>query len=191
MIRRLLITVLICLSQAWGQTAFYRSVQPGNTSAIWAGNNSIGMLVSTDECPDGIGCVAFASPAPDSVGVGCVIQYDADNNGVVDNLAFIHARVSATIFSVRDSLGGNTYLNCIEAGGLTCIAGLDSNWSIFHAYTTQGNAISQTENTGIATALRDFDTSVDLASTNRTYHIAHYRGSDVNTSPVTTSWITT
>ncbi|MEK7500370.1 MAG: hypothetical protein AAB649_07270, partial [Patescibacteria group bacterium] len=153
------------------QTAIYRSVQPGNTSAI--ATNAIGTLTISGST------ATFSAALPDSVGIGCVIQYDANNDATVDNLAFIHGRTSSTVFTVKDSLGAAP--NAVTG---------DNAWSIFHAYTTLANWEAGTENTGIDAALRNFDPgNRNISTANEQWFVSLYKGTTIGGN-TTINWTT-
>ncbi|MCK5416696.1 hypothetical protein KAI92_04680, partial [Candidatus Parcubacteria bacterium] len=152
----------------------FRSVGPSNTTALdtgASGNLTIEGLTAT-----------FATAVPDNVGVGDVIQYDSDNDGTVDALAFIHKRSSSTEYKVLTASG----TPATEVSG-------DADWSIFRAYTSLSLAEEGTENTGINASLRNFDTwsdGKDLVTSNEQWNIACY-GDAVDTTYVTINdWTT-
>jgi len=142
--------------------AVYRSLGPGNTSALASGgSNALNIAAGT---------ATFAGSLPDNVGVGDVIQYDSNNDGSVDTLAFIHGRTTASQFDVRAVDGWNAPPGTAAA---------DQDWSVFRAYTSLENAIILSENTGIDASLRDFDvgdsgSGRDLPANNEIWHIAGY-----------------
>ena len=49
----------------------------------------------------------FASALPNNIGVGDVIQYDSDNNGSIDALAFIHGRTNSQTYTVTSRNGAD------------------------------------------------------------------------------------
>lgn len=159
--RKISLIILFFLpSLLFGQTVIYRSIQINKTSALATGaGNNLTISGST---------ATFASALPDSIGVGDVIQYDADANGTVDNLAFIHGRTSSTVYTVKDSLGATTNLNAVTN---------DQDWSIFRSYINLNFNESGTENTGVADALENFDTgNRNIVTANEQWHFACYRG---------------
>lgn len=159
-------------SLLFAQTAIYRSIQPGNTSAI--ATNAIGNLTISGST------ATFSAALPDTIGIGCVIQYDANNDATVDNLAFIHGRTSSTVFTVKDSLGA-------EPNAVTG----DDAWSIFHAYIHHSNWEAGTENTGIDAALRNFDPgNRNIATANEQWFVCLYRGTLVGTTQTIINWTT-
>lgn len=153
-----------------GQTNIYRSVQAGNTSAIAVGSGN-NLRVSNDTC-------YFASALPDTVGIGCALQYDDDNDGDIDandSILFFKKRVSSTVFLGQAAAGGAP----------TATAAVDQDWSIFHAYTTMGTfnvtgVNGADENTGIDGDLRNFDTSADrnIDSASEIFNVVCYTGID-------------
>ncbi len=147
---------------AGAQTHIYRSAGPGATDA----------LVSGATGPNGLdiagAAATFDSPVPDSVGVGDAIQYDSDNDGVVDAVAFIHARLSSAEYVVKDASGSDP-----------APVADDFDWSVFRAYTSLANAESGEENPGIDDAVKDFDAwtgGKDIVSSDEIWHIACYAG---------------
>ncbi|MBT4763153.1 MAG: hypothetical protein HOO06_15780 [Bdellovibrionaceae bacterium] len=128
----------------------YRSVGPANTVTLQAGAGIDLTIVNST--------ATFSTPLPDSVGIGDIIQYDADNDGPNDGssgdvnhdaLAVIHGRTSSTVYTVK-SIDGST--PTATAGGT------DQDWDIFRAYTSLLNAETGTENTAFKDSLENFDT---------------------------------
>ncbi|MHA1332367.1 MAG: hypothetical protein ACTSR2_14965, partial [Candidatus Hodarchaeales archaeon] len=141
------------------ETMIYRSVGPGNTSALATGSSYGSLTISNTTA-------TFANNLPDNIGVGDAIQYDSDGNGTIDAIAFIHGRTSATQYTVASASGGTP----------TAVSG-DTDWSIFRAYTSLYYAERGIENTGIDTAVRDFDTwsgGRDIVTNNEIWNIALY-----------------
>lgn len=97
------LTVLLAIGlfgpAARAATAIYRSVGSGNTSVLATGGGN--PLASSGNT------ATFFQPLPDRVGVGDVIQYDSDNDGTIDSLAFIHGRADSTHCTVKNK-DGNT-----------------------------------------------------------------------------------
>jgi len=142
---------LLAAIPASAATVLYRSVGPGNTTALASGSGGAPTLFMVESI------AVFASPLPNQVGVGDVIQYDSNGDSSVDALAFITSRSDSNSFSVSNA-----------AGGTPVQAFLCSTWSVYRAYTSLQAAGEFTENTGIAAALRDFDvysTASNLIST--------------------------
>jgi hypothetical protein len=125
--------------------AIYRSLAPSATSAV--ATNAQGGSLSIS------GNTATFGTAPGStIGVGDAIQYDSDNNGSIDSIAFISGRTSSTIYTVQDRVGGTP----------ASTSATDYDWSIYRAYTSINNAISYygghgTENSGLNDNVEHFD----------------------------------
>lgn len=145
----------------------YRSVGPGNTSdlANHSGSNLLTISGST---------ATFSSAQPGNVGVGDVIQYDADNNGTVDHVAFITGRTDSSHYSVQSSSGAAP----------TSTTAANQHWGIFRAYTALNSVCGGTENTGINSAVSNFDTgNRNLTTDGNVWNIACY-GDGIDATPV-------
>jgi len=146
----------------------YRSVGPGNTTAIATGSaNSLN--IASD-------WAIFASDLPDNVGVGDAIQYDSNDDGTIDAIAFISERLSSTSYRVQNATG--------ETPVQTTVA--DNDWSLFRAYTALASAESGTENTGINATVRNFDTwsgGRDLTTDDVQWNIACYGDAEESVGP--------
>ncbi len=156
-------------------TPIYRSVGPGTTMPLASGTGQLTVSSSL---------AAFTTPLPTKVGVGDVIEYDSNGDGVRDALAFIHARDPAAggaRFTVRSASGA--------AATPTSVPTL--RWAVFRAYTSLDGATRGLENTGIAQAWRDFDTSSegrDLVAADEEWNIACYAdGEDVTAAALCNS----
>jgi hypothetical protein len=156
-------------------TPIYRSVGPRNNTALANGSgNALTVVNST---------ATFTWPLPDNVGVGDVIQYDSDDDGAVDALAFIYTRLSGSEFRVKDFAG---------AGPAATQAG-DEDWSVLRAYTSLDNAEDATENTGFDDSLQDFDTWTlgrDLVTSNEVWNIACYADAPDSARLIISNWVT-
>lgn len=159
----------------------YRSVGPNNTAALAAGtSNSLTIAGST---------ATFAFSLPDRIGVGDAIQYDSDNDGAPidanDSIVFIHSRINSKTYTVKTA-----------SGGVPTAVATDNDWSIFRAYTSLSLAEAGTENTGIDSDLRNFDTwtngkdLTDATGSNEVWNIACY-GDAADTTAVTIDGWTT
>ena len=149
-------------------TALYRSVGITATALASGAGNALTISGST---------ATFASPLPNNIGVGDAIQYDSDNNGSIDALAFIHGRTNSQAYTVKNKSGAAP----IPTGTP------DTDWAVYRAYTSLANWEAQNENGNISNApvaLRDFDTSTNLVSSNTTMNVACY-GDGADTTPVT------
>jgi len=172
----------VCLAGAWdngfgacssASVPIYRSVGPSmSTPLASGGGNPLRIRGET---------ATFAVALPVQVGVGDVIQYDANDDGVVDSLAFIHGRTSSTVFTVRDTEGG--YPRPTQQD--------DGDWLLMRSYISLAAALAMTENTSIAAGLRDFEScgpSCDLVSRHRSFHIAAYADAVDLARVFVTSW---
>jgi hypothetical protein len=149
----------------------FRSVGPGATANLNTGSRTVTISGST---------ATFSDAMPNNVGVGDVLQYQVDSTY---HLAFIQSRTSDTVYSVRKADG--TAPTATPAG--TAV-------SVFRAYTSLSNAEAGTENTGIESTVRDFDTWTgerDLVANNEQWNIALYaNGTTADTSAVSINWTT-
>lgn len=159
-------------------TGIYRSVAVGATSALATGSNN-GLAISGSTA-------VFDVPLADTIGVGDAIQYDADQNGSVDSLAFIHERLSSTRYVIKKASG---YTPTAITGTIA-----DTDWSIFRAYTTLALAEAGTENTGISDTVENFDrwsNGRDIATVNEQWNVTAYAGSGADTTMLSVNdWTT-
>ena len=132
----------------------YRSVGITATQLASGAGNALTIAGST---------ATFAVALPNNVGVGDAIPYDASGDGSIDSIAFIHGRTSSQSYTVKNAQGTAP----------TPVAG-DNDWRLFRAYTRLANWASQTENTNIDAAVRDFDTSTDLPAAGAIMYVACY-----------------
>jgi len=144
----------------------YRSVGPGpNTSAL---ASSTGATMTIDN-----NTATFSTGLANNIGVGDVIVYNGYSTAAKNSVAFISGRASPTSYAVQDVAGrtaSSTYAS--------------TNWQVFRAYTSLCNAMDDgnactggTENSGIPSALSNFDTwsnSKNLASTTEIWNVACY-----------------
>lgn len=145
----------------FAQTAIYRSVQPGGSSALSAAGGTLTISGTT---------ATFSVEQPDSVGVGDAIQYDSDGNSSIDAICFIHGRTSGTEYTVKNAAGA-------EPTAVT----EDEDWDIYRAYVELAHWENGSENTGISAALRNFDTGDrDIDTANEKWFVACYPGLDSN-----------
>ena len=156
-------------------TKIYRSVGPGNTTALAIGaDNDLTISGST---------ATFDEPLPNHIGVGDAIQYDDDSDGDIDSsdsIVFIHGRTSATEYTVKTA-----------AGAAPTAVTNDNDWSIFRAYISLANWEAGTENTGIDSDLRAFDAgNRDIATNGEQWNVACY-GDGTDTDTVNLSGWTT
>lgn len=161
---------------AWGATTIYRSVGPGNTTALASGGMLNTLTLSGTNAE-------FSFPLPANVGVGDVLQYDTDFIGGPDAVAFIHSRISATEFTVRSASGGTPAQPMMP----TLL------WNIYRSYTSLANAENGIENTALQNALEDFDPWIggkDLVTNDQVWVIACYADAADNTPVVFSGWTT-
>ena len=157
-------------------TPIYRSVGPSNTTAL-ASSTGATLTISGDTA-------TFSTGLANNIGVGDVIQYNATSStGAVNSLAFISGRASPTSYTVKDA-----------AGKIASSTSANTGWSIFRAYTSLSNAEAGTENTGIPSGLRNFDTwtlGKNLASSTEQWNIAAYADATDTTAVTIDGWTTT
>ncbi|MFH0854631.1 MAG: fibronectin type III domain-containing protein [bacterium] len=151
--------------------AIYRSVGPGATSALATGATYGALTISGTTA-------TFASDLPLNIGVGDVIKYDSGGTQV----AFIHGRKSANVYTVKSASGGTP----------TAVSSY-SGWNIYRAYTSLYYAEAGTENTGIGVNFDTWTGGRDLVINNEQWNIACYAGYDnaADTTAVTIGGWTT
>ncbi|NIO61946.1 MAG: hypothetical protein GTO35_04930, partial [Gammaproteobacteria bacterium] len=109
-----------------------------------------------------------------------VIQYDSDDNGSIDALAFIHGRTSSTEYTVKD-----------KNGNAPTAVTSDYDWAIYRAYTSLANWESQTENPNITEPVEnDVNPSPNLAAYNTIMNVACYGDGADTTSVNIDGWTT-
>jgi hypothetical protein len=153
----------------------YRSVAAGATAALASGTVSNTLTISGTTA-------SFSGTLPSNVGVGDVIQYDSADAATPTTVAFISGRSSSSSYTV------------LTKAGATPTAGTAlQNWSIYRAYTSLSNALAGTENTGISSGVRNFDSgAMNLVSNNFIWKFALYgNGTTADTTAVTLSGWTT
>lgn len=167
-----------------GPVNIYRSVGPLNIGALASGGaNTISILNST---------ATFDSDLPLNVGSGDVIQYDADNDGDYDNIAFIYARLRPNKYYIQSAGGGASLPTSANS----------QNWKIYRAYTSLNEAQNGVENVGLLSgvtcevscaALANFDsrtTGINLVSANVTFNFVTYADAIDTTNVDISNWIT-
>lgn len=170
----ILLAVLVIPFTAEAQTTkIYRSVQPGNTGAIFTSGGSITLTISGTTA-------TFSSAAPDTVGVGCGIEYDSTGSVSVKALAFITGRTSSTVFTVQRFQGGTP-----------ASASATTTWNVRHAYTSLSNWDAGTLNTGFTVTDPDAG-NLDIDTRNESWWVSLYAGTESNTTATTTidGWTT-
>ncbi|EKE18617.1 MAG: hypothetical protein ACD_9C00284G0001, partial [uncultured bacterium] len=161
-----------------GATAIYRSVGPSASAALASGtSNALTISGST---------ATFALGLSSSIGVGDALQYDSDNNGSIDAIAFIHGRTSSTIYTVAKN----------DGSAPTATAAADNDWAIYRAHQSLQAAEAGTENPSINVTVRSFDTwsgGVDLIANNQQWNIAAYANgstADATSATIISGWET-
>ncbi|MCD4812338.1 T9SS type A sorting domain-containing protein [bacterium] len=135
----------------------YRSVGPGTTGALESGSFTTTLTIAGTTA-------TFSSALHDIVGVGDALQYDSTGDNNVDAIAFIHARTSNTVYTVRTA-----------TGAVPTATTADQNWAVFRAYTSLFNAEAGIENTGINNTVENFDVgNRDCVTNKEVMHIACY-----------------
>jgi chitodextrinase len=157
-------------------TPIYRSIGYGSTSPLAQGSSNY--LIISDSLAN------FAYPLQVNIGIGDVIQYDSDNDGIIDAIAFIHSRISASQYTVKTA----------DAGSPVPVYN-NSNWSIFRAYTSIRNAEAGLENEGIDANVRNFDPwdingGKDLVAAEEFYNFACYADAVDHSYVTIDGWIT-
>lgn len=147
-----------------------RSAEPGRTDPVAQSAGANPLIISGDSA-------RFSDELPANVGVGDVLIYGEQNHA-----AFIHKRISPSVFTVKTNTG--TAPVPISA---------DSSWSIYRAYTSVRDAENGNENTGIPQQLRNFDTwtgGKDLVADNQRWNIACYAGNPDTLNIYVSGWTT-
>ncbi|HRZ95363.1 MAG TPA: LamG domain-containing protein [Candidatus Moranbacteria bacterium] len=166
--------------------AIYRSLAPSATGSIASGTNPANSMIIAGTS------VTFGTAPGDTIGVGDAIQYDSDNNGSIDSVAFISGRTSGTVYTIQDRTGGTP----------TSTSATDYDWSIFRSYTSLQNATGSstggTENTGLADAVEHFDIDwsashgKNIYTANQQWNVAAYANSTTadSTATIISGWTT-
>lgn len=135
-----LLAILVIPFTAEAQVSIYRSVGI-NTTALATGSASNTLTISGSTA-------TFSANVTHNMGVGMAIQYDSTGGAAaIDAICFIHARLTATTFTVKRA-----------NGSAPAPTSAYQSWSAFSAYTTLANWESGTENTGINAGVVNFDT---------------------------------
>jgi hypothetical protein len=143
----------------------------GETRDIFrsAGTDVAALATSTSEVSITGTTAAFVVPLPARIGVGDVIEYDANGDGIRDSLAFIHGRLSATVFQVRDDRGMTPRATSTPT----------ATWGVFRAYPSLAAAVDRnaggTRNPAITAATFDgYTGGRDLVAANERLQVACY-----------------
>lgn len=160
----------------------FRSVAAGATAALATSSSP---LTGNTMTVAGI-TATFSKPLPDNVGVGDAIQYDCNNSGGAiaagDCIVFISGRTSAKVYTVLTA-----------TGGVPTPDSADTSWGIYRAYISLANWETGTENTGIDSDVRTFDSgNGNLVSNNEKWSVAVYgnNGTADTTAFTISGWTT-
>lgn len=161
---------------AYAQTNIYRSV------GIFPSDLRKGSATTTLDISGST--ATFSSGMPANFGVGDAIQFDSDDNGSIDALAFVHGRTSATSYTVKNFWGSAP----------TTTSATDQDWATYRAYTSLSNAEGGTENTNINSTVRNFDEwsggkNITDSSSNEVWNIAAYADGADTTNVIITGWV--
>ncbi len=138
------------------EPGIYRSVGAANTQPLATGQSN-GLLV--------VGTTAvFVNPMPEHVGVGDALQYDADDDGVVESLVFIHGRTTASVYIVATADGSTP----------PATASRDQDWSLYRAYISLADAVQGAPNPSIDLPFDAWSGSHDLVSLGQIWNLACY-----------------
>ncbi len=151
----------------------YRSIGPGNTSALASGASNAITISGTS--------ATFASALPNNIGVGDAVVYASGTK-----IAFISGRTSSTQYTLQSASGGTP----VTASG-------DTTWSIYRAYTSLAQAMAGNSytnaNSSIPVGVRGFDTfnsNNDLVANNEAWNFACYADGTDTTAVDTAGWKT-
>ncbi len=121
-------------------TVIYRSNGPSATSYLATGAaNHLNISGST---------ATFDIAPGNTIGVGDALEYDANNTGTINAIAFITARASSTSYTVKSVVGGTPTPQT---------AADEIHWNIFRAHISLSNAESGIENSGLTDTVQNFD----------------------------------
>ncbi|MEC9284259.1 MAG: Calx-beta domain-containing protein, partial [Bdellovibrionota bacterium] len=159
-----------------GGTDVYRSVGPGASASLASGSDSglHSLNISSS-------LAYFGADLADKVGAGDVLEYDADDNGSLESIAFIKERHSNSVFEVVNELGEP----------VSDFSTNDFDWVIHRAYTSLQNAMSGVTNASIALDFDSWSGGKDLVSADQEWNLLLYADA-VDTTVVTgnNNWVT-
>ncbi len=150
----------------------YRSVGPGVSAALATGGSNALTIEGAR--------ASFAAALPDRVGVGDVLQYDSDDDGVVDALAFVHRRDSATVYRVAAE----------DGSAPTPTVAPDEDWALHRAYTSLARATSGSTNPLVALPFDAWTGGNDLVALGASWHIACYADAPDAERVFVRGWVT-
>jgi len=123
------------------------------------------------------GVLQLHSVLPSHVGVGDVLVYDSDDDGVRDAVAILTVRLGGGDWGVTDT-----------RAGLPPDVVDERDWQVVRAYTSLSDAMVGLENPAIDAALADFDPGQrDLYSHNEEWHLYLYADA-VDASALVYAW---
>ncbi len=108
----------------------YRSVGPSAIADLSNGGTLEIKIASSSTGGVADYVAYFTTAQPDNVGVGDAVQYDKDNGGTVDSIAFITKRYNANYYSVRTATGSAPFLTTTA----------DEDWGIYRSVISLNDA---------------------------------------------------
>ncbi|MBT4789975.1 MAG: hypothetical protein HON90_00265 [Halobacteriovoraceae bacterium] len=119
------------------------------------------------------GVASFSIALPNNVGIGDALEYDSDNDNVIDSVMFFSQRNSATSFNVQKSDGSLP----------DDLAIADNDWNLFRAYNSFVNLQDEDEANNLDGAVENFDTTAtkDLVANNTEIYLAAYSDGALST----------
>lgn len=147
--------------------AIFRSVGQGNVTSLKGTSDRELRIIINSNGHTQLILENGTTDLPTNIGVGDVFQYDPNNTGGVDALAFIHERIDQSNYIVKNAAGENANITTSNS----------TSWDIFRSYSDIANSELGIENSGIDPSLRDFDTwsgGRDLNSNNEQWNLSLY-----------------
>lgn len=118
-----------------------RSVGPQNTTPVASSAATKSTLTIAGTT------ALFGAAMPDNFGMGDAVLYDTNDDGTVDAIAFVHARVSSTVYQLR-----------AKDGTTPAAVTTSKTWAAYRAYLQLADAVhTGTENASIDPSLANFD----------------------------------
>ena len=151
-------------------TFIYRSVGTDATELIDDADCTVEISGTTATFNSAAACVM-----PDNIGVGDVLQYQDGSY----YLAFIHARISDKVFTVKSSTGGPP--QAVSSG--TAVG-------VYRAYTSLAKWQALDENDNINDTVENFDASRNLVSAKTIMNVACYADADDTNRVEINNWTT-
>ncbi len=151
--------------------AIFRSVGPATTWPLASGAGNALTVVA--------GRADFAAPLPAAIGVGDVVHYDSNADGVRDAVAFVHGRAGDVVLYLRDA-----------AGGLPPTTAADHDWAIYRAYVSLAAAEAGDENPALGVTFDAWSGGRDLVANDEEWNIALYGDQADPGGLVIDGWVT-